>query len=237
MANELKEAQKTNDAVERRWENARKIGSVDEMYVATKDYENNIKKQEAEIKKMDPNSREYEKAQQKLDAQRQQKNEMERTQRSVHRAEGKQADIDKLETKNQDLSRQMDSAIKRGDMKTYDDLKGKYDKNVSAQEKLCSDAKEEGYNPKETIIQQKAAGVDKDCKIRDQLTDKANRGKQLSEQEQKQLQKSQNDIRKGEAEQLRYQNEKKLEGMRERGVSEKEIEQKRQEENKKITQR
>lgn len=234
MASAFREAEKANDSVYRRWQQAKRDDNVSEMYVATQDYEENIKKQEEALNKMDPNSKEYDKAQQSLDAQKQQKWDMECDQRRMNNGQGKQKEIDRLKAKNDGLSKDMDKAIEKGDMKRYDQLKSQYDKNVSAQEKLCKDAQYEGYKPKEEIIQQKAAGVDKDVHMRDKIAEKANNGKKLTAEEEENLKKYNNNVRKGEADQLRYQSEKKLEGMKERGVPQEQIDKQREEENAQI---
>ena len=46
MASAFREAEKANDSVYRRWQQAKRDDNVSEMYVATQDYEENIKKQE-----------------------------------------------------------------------------------------------------------------------------------------------------------------------------------------------
>lgn len=236
MAKSFREAQKANDCIQRRWEQAYKEGNVVEMYVATVDFDKNIKQQEEALKTMNPNSKEYDRAQQSLDAQKQQRWDMKYEQCRVNFGSEKQQDIDKLSAKNYDLDKQMDKAIEKGDMRRYDQLKSQYDNNVAAQEQLCKDAKAEGYEPKQDIIAQKTVGVDKDIQMRDKLSSKENNGQKLSAEEKQNLQKYCDNIRKGESDQLRYQNETKYSGMKDRNVPQQEIDAQRKEDNAKVEQ-
>ena len=230
MANDMKDLQRKNKIVDQRYEQAKKLGDHGEMYNAVRDSRENLKKMEAELEKMDPGSKEYNKASREIDQRRYEIDVQARECRTATGfGQGKQESIDKLAQKNMQLSQEMEKAIEKGDTARYDQLKSKYDQNVATQDQLCKQAKEEGYTPRENIIAQKANGVNLDCDMRDKLAEKVNSGKHVSQQDRDNLDKYKEQVDKGVGEQIKYQNERKIEGMRERGESAQAIEAQKQE--------
>ena len=219
MSIKMKDLIRKSQIIVQRYEQAKKIGDCGEMYNAVRDSQENLKQMEAERDKMDPGSREYNKACREIDRCRYENSD--RAQECRQEAgfgQGKQDSIDKMEQKNWQLSQEMEKAIEKGDTARYDQLKSKYDQNVATQETMRKEAKEEGYTPRESIIPQKANGVNLDCDMRDKFAEKVQSGKNVTQQDRDNLEKYKQQAHEGLGEQIKYQNEMKIEGMIERGA-------------------
>ena len=227
MANNMKTYQRTAEACERRWNTAMRDGNASEAYAATQDYKKNIQAQEEELKKMDPNSKEYAKAEQSLDEQRGNAWEMERQQRLEFSGQEKQQTYEELNHKNEQISRDMGKAVERGDTATYDSLRSQYEKNISTQETLGRQMKEEHVEFEDTVHREKVDLQNRDIDMRDKMSeriaDREGKGKSVSEEDRAAAEKYTKQVKKDEVELVKYQNDKKIESMRERGASEEEI--------------
>ena len=224
----MKSYQRTAEACERRWKTAMRDGNASEAYAATQDYQKNIQAQEEELKKMDPNSKEYAKAEQSIAEQRSNAWEMSREQRIEFAGEQKKQTYEELDHKNEQISRDMEKAVARGDTATYDSLRNQYEKNINTQETLGKQMKEEGVEYKDTVHQEKIDLKDRDIDMRNKMSEKIaekeSKGKSISPEEKANAEKYAQQVKKDEIEQVKYQNDKKIESMRERGASEAEIE-------------
>lgn len=227
MASGIKGYQRNAEAYERRWNTAMREGNASEAYAAQEDYKKNIEKQEEELKKMDPNSKDYEKAERSIEEQKSNAWEMGRQQRIEFSGEEKQEAYQQLNAKNMQISHDMSKAVERGDTASYDFLRSQYEKNISSQEQLGRQMKEEGVDFQDTVHREKVDLQDHDIdmrnKLNEQLAEKEAKGKKISEEERANASKYSNQVKKDEVELVKYQNDKKIESMRERGASSEEI--------------
>lgn len=233
MANKIKGYQRAAEACERRWNTAMRYGYASEAYAASHDYEKNIKAQDEELKKMDPNSHEYEKAERSLEEQRGNSWEMDRQQRDYFSGEEKKQAYQELGEKNNKISRDMTKAVERGDSANYDSLREQYEKNISSKEQLGKQMKEEGVEFTDTVYQEKvdlhSHDVDMCSKINEKVSEKESKGKSVSEEDRIEAEKYSKQMKQSEADLLKYQNDKEIESMRERGASESAIKSKEEE--------
>ena len=223
----MKSYQRTSEACEKRWSSAMRSGNISEAYAATQDYKNNIKAQEQEMKKMDPNSKEYDKAERSLDEQRCKAWEMERQQNRAYGPEQKNEEYERLNEKNQQISHDMGKAVERGDTATYDSLRHQYEKNISTQETLGRQMKDDKMEFTDTVHREKVdlqnRDIDMRNKMSEKIAEKESKGKTVSEEERANAEKYVKQVKKDESELVKYQNDKKIESMRERGASEEAI--------------
>lgn len=227
MANRMKSYQRNAEAYERRWKTASEQGNTAEMYAATRDYEKNIKAQEEELKQVDPNSRDYEKAKRSIEEQKATHYEMSREQRSQSYGEPKREAYEQLEAKNTQLSHDMSKAVERGDVASYESLRSQYEKNVEIQDQLGRQMREEGVKYNDTGRQSKQDIYSHDCDMRDKMNAKVAereaKGKSVSEEDRAAAEKYKTQVKKDEQELIKYNGDRTVESMRERGASEEQI--------------
>lgn len=227
MSSKMKGYQRNAEAYERRWNNAMKQGNTAEAYTATEDYKRNIKAQEEELKQMDPNSKEYEKAERSIEEQRSKAWDMGNQQRINSSNSQQQTAYKELTAKNTQISHDMSKAIERGDTATYDSLRAQYERNISAQERLGQEMKEEGVDFQDTVHHEKVDLYNQDISMRNKMNEKIAqqeaKGKKVSEEDRGAAEKYTKQVKTGEVDLVKYQNNKQIEGMRERGESEEAI--------------
>ena len=235
MANKMKEYQKYSEIYERRWNSAMSSHNASEAYAASQDYKKNIEAQEEELKKMDPNSRDYEKAERVIDEQKSKAWDMNYQQRHQFSGEQKKQAYEQLDAKNEGISRDMSKAAERGDVKTYDSLRAQYEKNIASQEQLGGQMKEEGVEFRDTVHQEKvdlqSHDIDMRNKMNAKVAEREAKGKSVNEEDRAAAEKYTKQVKQDEIDLVKYQGDKKVEGMRDRGASEEEI-QAQEEENK-----
>lgn len=224
MANRMKEYERLGHSYASRWETARSGGNVAETYAAARDYRDNIARQEEELKKMDPNSREYEKAEQSIDEQKSNLWDMEYRQRREFSDGQVQGEMQTLQARNEQISSQMSAAIQRGDTARYDQLRTQYEKNMSVQEQLGTRMKADGVQFEDTLHRQKVTEQNLDIDMRDavaaRVAQQTERGKAPRAEDQEALERYSSQVRQDEVAVVKMQNEQKIQGMRERGESE-----------------
>lgn len=231
----MKEYQKYSEIYERRWNSAMASRNAPEAYAATQDYKKNIEAQEEELKKIDPNSRDYEKAEMAIDEQKSKMWDMNNQQRLQFFGEQKKQAYEQLDAKNEAISRDMAKAVERGDSKTFDSLRAQYEKNIASQEQLSYQMKEEGIEFRDTVHQEKvdlqSHDIDMRNKINEKLAEREAKGKSISDEDRIASEKYTKQVKQDEIDLIKYQGDKKIESMRERGATEEEI-QAQDEENK-----
>ena len=227
MANRIKSYQRNAEAYERRWKTASEQGNAAEMYAATRDYEKNIKAQEEELKQMDPNSREYEKVERSIEEQKATHHEMYREQRYQSYGESKREAYQQLETKNTQLSHDMAKAIERGDTENYQRLRDQYEKNIETQDQLGKHMREDGIKYNDTGRQSKQDILCKDCamaeKLEAKVAERESKGKPVKEEDRAAAEKFRSQVEKTRADTMKYNGDRTVENMRERGESEEKI--------------
>lgn len=210
-----------------RWENNYNSGNALEAQKALDDYREQMVEAKKELYNMDPNSRDYDKAQVALDKQSAKLDVMQQKQNQHYQNQHIANDVEKFKQKNEELSRKMDDAIKKGDTKTYDSLKNQYDHNMKMQEHGCERLKANGYKYEDTLGQQRVDKLNHDIDMRNKVAEKVEKqmekGKPVSEQDKANLEKYSSQVKKDEIETVKKQNEKIIQGMKERGASEEAI--------------
>ena len=227
MPGKMKGYQRNAEAYERRWNNAMKQGNTAEAYTATEDYKRNIEAQEQELKQMDPNSKEYAKAESSIEEQRSKAWDMGNRQRAGSSNGQQQTAYRELSAKNTQISHDMSKSVERADTATYDSLRTQYEKNIAAQERLGKEMKEEGVEFQDTVYREKVDLHDKDIDMRNKMNEKVARqeatGKNVSREDRASAEKYTKQVNTGEGDLVKYQNDKQIEGMRERGASEESV--------------
>ena len=227
MANRMKEYERLGRSYANRWETSRSGGNVAETYAAARDYRENIAKQEEELKGMDPNSKEYERAEQAIDEQKSTLWEMEYRQRREFSDGQVQGEMQTLQARNDQIASQMSAAVQKGDSARYDQLRSQYEKNMSVQEQLGTRMKSDGVQFEDTLHRQKVAEQNLDIDMRDamaaRVSQQTERGKAPRAEDQEALDRYSAQVRQDEVAVVKMQNEQKIQGMRERGESEEHI--------------
>lgn len=233
MSSRMRNLDRDGDIIKRCYNNARKNHDMDEQYRQTDNLKKNIKEKE-ELNNMDPNSKEYDKAQMEIDKQKGDLIEMEHNNKRDYSADEKRDKIEELQHNNDELSKKMDNAVKKGDTRSFDEHRATYQKNIEKQERYGNELKQEGESYKDTVHQQKVAQKDLDIDMRDKFGEKIQNGK-ANEKDKEAFQKYSEQTKKSEIDLVKYQNQKSIESMRERGCSEEQIKIK-EEENKRSEQ-
>lgn len=224
MLSKMKGYQRNAEAYERRWNNALKQGNIAEAYTATEDYKRNIKAQEEELKQMDPNSKEYAKAEISIAEQQCKAWDMGNRQRSNSSNGQLQTAFKELSAKNTQISHDMSKAVERGDAATYDSLRAQYEKNIFAQERLEQEMKFEDVDFRRDIVhREKVDLLDKDVDMRHKINEKIAqqevKGKKVNEEDRAFAEKYTRQVKMGQVDLIKYQNNKQIENMVERGAS------------------
>ncbi len=232
MASKVEQYRKDNECIERRYERAQKAENIKEIYAARADYQANIDKQKDELNKMDKSSQEYRDAKASLDEQESKVNGM-----NYYTKEGSDLSkvtekMDEYKYENQDLGRQMDKAIAKGDTRKYDELSRKYETNVKAQEGIAAELKMNGIEHENTIERQKIEKRNLDMDMRDKMQEKISqaqeKGKKPSEKDMADLEKYSKISKDEERKALEEIDNRKLKEMESYGISAEEIEKERQ---------
>ena len=232
MASKVEQYRKDNECIERRYERAQKAENIKEIYAARADYQANIDKQKDELNKMDKSSQEYRDAKASLDEQESKVNGM-----NYYTKEGSDLSkvtekMDEYKYENQDLGRQMDKAIAKGDTRKYDELSQKYETNIKAQEGIAAGLKMNGIEYENTIERQKIEKRNLDMDMRDKMQEKISqaqeKGKQPSEKDMADLEKYSKISKDEERKALEEIDKRKLKEMESYGISAEEIEKERQ---------
>ena len=240
MVNKIKAYERLGQSYAKRWETSRNGGNVAETYAAARDYKNNIAKQEEELKKMDPNSKEYDKTAQSIDEQKSMLWDMEYRQRREFSDGQVQGEMETLQARNDQIASQMSNAVQRGDTEHYEQLRSQYQKNMSVQEQLGSRMKSDGIQFEDTLYRQKVTEYNLNISMRDSIQDRLSqqteKGKVPNAKDQELLDRYQSQVRQDEIADVKMQNEMKIQGMRERNESQEKINY-QQEENSRVEKR
>lgn len=227
-SNGYKTARSNADACERRWKNAMENGNVTEAYSAVHDYETWVEKEREALKGMDPNSHAYEKVEREIDGQVGRAWDMRYEQRLKFSPQQKNEAYERFEVRNQNIANGMMRETERGNVAGYEQLRDQYVKNVAAQERLVGDAKDEGLKiDDQSVHRSKVDILDHDIAMRDQLAEKNRKreeaGKPVKEEDRAMQERYTQRVKQEEVALVKYQNERALQGMRERGASAAEI--------------
>ncbi len=227
MATRMKELERQAKSYENRWRMARAGNNVGETYAAAQDYKHNIEEQEKELKKLDPNSREYEKAEQSISEQRSKLWDMEYKQKREFSDNSKQNSMRELEAKNDRLSKEMSVAEQKCDVKRYEQLRAQYSKNVNSQDQLSKEMRADGIECRDTVQLQRNDLYGHDIQMRDKLGEKVAeqtaKGKKVSEEDRANAEKYSQQVKKDEVENVKWQGERTVDNMYNRNASEEEI--------------
>lgn len=227
-SNGYKTARNNADACERRWKNAMENGNATEAYSAVHDYEAWVEKEREALNGMDPNSHAYEKAEREIDGQASRAWDMHHEQRLKFSTQQKNEAYERFEMRNQNIANGMMRETERGNVAGYEQLRDQYVRNVAAQERLVGDAKNEGLKiDDQSVHRSKVDILDHDIAMRDRLSEKIREreeaGKPVKEEDRAMLDRYAQRVKQEETALVKYQNERTLQGMRERGASEAEI--------------
>lgn len=232
MANRIEQLQKDNECIQRRYDRAQKANNVTEMYSAKKDYQDNIDKQKDELRKMDKSSPEYRQAKDSIDKQQSQANGMRYQSKTGNEMNEIKDHMQNLEHENDRLSREMDSAVQKGNTKKYDELSQKYTNNIKAQEGISSELKANGVQHDNSVTQQKINKQNLDIDMRNKMAEKVQKaeekGKEPNAKDKANLEKYQQDVRKDERQALEEYDNRKLKEMESYGVSQEAIDKERE---------
>lgn len=227
MATEMKKYERLGRSYVSRWERARSGENVAEAYTAICDYRDNIIKQEEEFKSIDPNSKEYIKAERSIDEQKSTLFEMECCQKNEFSGEQLQNGMSTLKNNNYRIIPQMFNAVHAGDTSRYEQLRFQYEKNMSVQRKLGTDMKNGGVTFEDTLCTQKIDELNCDISMKNAMSDKVaqqtDRGKEANAEDLEALEFYSERVRQCEIEAVKMQNEQKIQAMREQGETEEHI--------------
>lgn len=227
-SNGYKTARSNADACERRWKNAMENGNVTEAYSAVHDYEAWVEKEREALNGMDPNSHAYEKVEREIDGQAGRAWDMRHEQRLKFSPQQKNEAYERFEMRNQNIANGMMRETERGNVAGYEQLRDQYVKNVAAQERLAGEAKNEGLKiDDQSVHRSKVDILDHDIAMRDQLAEKIRKreeaGKPVKEEDRAMQERYAQRVKQEEVALVKYQNERALQWMRERGASAAEI--------------
>ena len=232
MASKIEQLQKDNECIHRRYERSCKAGNLTEMYAARKDYQDNIDKQNDELRRMDKSSPDYQKAKESIDQQQRQAYGMRYQSKTGNEMNETYNHMKGLEHENERLSHEMDRAVQKGDTKKYDELNQRYANNIKAQEGISSELKLNGIQHDNTIMQQKITKQNLDIDMRNKMSEKVqkaeSKGKQASAKDKANLEKYQDSVRRDERQALEEIDNRKLKEMESYGVSQEAIERERE---------
>ena len=173
MAN-YKKYEKDAEAIENRFN--RNHGDAGETYKAMEEYRENMDVQKQELENMDPNSREYDKAQQSLDRQRNTYDRMKFEQKTTYSTDSIRDGQKDLANQNQKYAEEMDRAAQKGDVNRYEEYRSKYETNIKAQETMENQVIRDGQdtgNMQMDINQQRQYMFGKDCQMNENAKDPA----------------------------------------------------------------
>lgn len=227
MASRMKELERQSKSYEDRWNRSMRDNNAGETYSASCDFAKNIEEQKKELKNIDPNSREYEKAETSIAQQESKLWDMKYAQSRQFSDQKVAREVENLQTKNEDISRKMSQAAEKGDTRTYDSLRSQYDKNIAMQEQMGKRLKEDGIDYKDTLQQQRIDKQNLDIDMRNKVAEKVakqtEKGKPVKQEDREALDKYSTHVKHDEIENVKKQNQQKIDGMRARGASEQEI--------------
>lgn len=227
-SNGFKSARGNAAACERRWKSAMENGNATEAYSAVCDYEAWVEQEREILNGMDPNSHAYEKAEREIDEQAGRAWDMHHEQRMKFSPQQKNEAYERLDMRNQKIANDISRETGRGNVAGYEPLRDRYVRNVAAQERLAGEMKDEGLTiDDQSVHRSKIDILDHDIAMRDRLSEKIREreeaGKPVKEEDRVMQERYAQRVKQEETALVKYQNERTLHGMRERGASEAEI--------------
>lgn len=231
MANRYKSE---NEQIDQRFRRVASKASTTEMYAAKDDYDKNIEKQREQLADMrDKNSPEYKQLEADIKKQEDRSREMGKESREALGKESHHDKLENLKAENDRLADKMHAAAEKGDSKAYDEARQKYETNIKAQDGLSGWMKQNGIEHENTTtkqnIQKQHLDNDMADKYAKKIAEKESKGKQPTAQEKAQYEKYMKQTRQTEQENLKRYDDKKLEDMKNYGLSEEEINKERKE--------
>ena len=214
---DYKKYKRDAEAIENRFN--RNKGDAAETYKAMEEYRENMEVQKQELEKMDPNSREYDKAQQSLDQQRSVYDDMNQTQKKTYDTESISYGQKDLANENMKYADEMEKAVEKGDAKRYEEYRSKFETNIKAQENMEKQMIRDGMDTSSAsmdIQQQRQYMFGKDCNMRESSDPAV-------------AQKYRDQVEQDKKDMLNSQHERTMERMEARHASQEEIDRKNKE--------
>lgn len=212
---------------ERQWQDAMDERDFAKAYKAEMDYRQNYEQQAEELKNMDPNSRDYEKAELEIDKQKSKAWDMYHQQRLACTNDELQESMESLEKENNEIYGKMEKAAKSRNVGEYNYQRKQFERNIEVQETMKSQLKYDGVQCEDTINQQRNNELNSDINMRNNMQDwvakREATGKSVPQDMKNSTEEYVRNVKKDEIEVVKKQNEQIIEAMRERGASEQEI--------------
>ena len=212
---------------ERQWQEAMDERDFAKAYKAERDYRQNYEQQADGMKNMDPNSRDYERTELEIDKQKSKAWDMYHQQRLSCTNDELQASMKSLENENSEIYGRMEKAAQSRNVGEYSYQRKQFERNIEVQETMKSQLKYDGIQCEETINQQRNDKLNADINMRNNLQDwVANReatGKAVPQEMKNASNEYAQIVKKDEIEVVKKQNEQSIEALREKGASEQEI--------------
>ena len=181
----------------------------------------------------DKNSAEYRKMEDDVKKQEARSKDMGKECTNKLRYEQKTDKLEDLKAENSRLADKMNQAANKGDTKAYDAARQQYETNIKAQDALSRQMKENGIPHENTTTQQNIQKQHLDNNMADKFAEKMQRqtdkGKEPSKADKEQYDKYMKQTRQSEQENLKRYDDKKLDNMKNYGLSEEEINKERKE--------
>lgn len=216
------------NACDSRWKRSAKEGEWGEVHQATNDCEKIIEREKEQLKNMNPNSKEYSELSDQINKHEDRVWNMKNEQRLNYNTSKMESDLDKYKKQNEEYGRKMDDAIKKGDTRAYDENRARYEKNVSAQESMEKSMKMNGQNVESTAVQQRRDLLNRDIDMRDKasqrIAEAREKGKQPKQADLDAQKKYAQNVKSGEVDVVKKQNQQKIENMEKRNEDPKKIE-------------
>lgn len=223
-----KQYQRIASDCENRWKKATQSGNICDAFDAVNDYRRSISTQESELERMDHNTNEYIKAEELLDEQRGACSMIEEQQNRLFLDDNKLGyAYEEYCSRNKVLSREMRTAIDRGETERYDTLRGEYQRNISSQQDIASLMNRHGVDVKDSVLEEKFDIQNHDISMRNKLDEdielREQRGKTVRPEDHQRADKYARQVNDDTEDLLKYQNDMKMDSMRKRGASAEEL--------------
>lgn len=227
MASQIKKYITNAEIYERRWKEARDNGNVAGMYSYEHAYKENISEMKKEMEGMDPSSREYKKASQELSEQSEKHDQMYYQQRYNTYPNSKVEAYERLSAQNTRISKEMGNAAEKGQVERYEQLRDQYENNIGIQDDIGRELRADNIHYNDVGRQSKQDIYSHDCTMRDKLNAdialREQKGKSVNALDRANANKYVNRVKSDEINLVKYNNNRAVEEMRERGASEEQI--------------
>ena len=217
-----------NKYISDRFDHARKRGDVKEMYIAKEDYDKNLKAQREELEGMEKGTQAYHDKEAEIREQEERSKEMARDINKNFSHEGEKVDkLEEIKHEQRVLESKMGAATRSGNTQEYDKARRQYEQNIKAQEGICRSLKTNGIDHEDTTGQQRINQRNMDNDMADhfqrRIEERTEKGKDPNPKDVEKYQKYMGDVHKGEKEELQRMTDKRIEQMKNYGLSDEEL--------------